>query len=150
MNLSELKSPIGSSKNKKRRGRGGASGHGKTSCRGHKGANARSGSTTHIGFEGGQMSLIRRLPKRGFTSKFREPYQIVNVESLNKFKDEAIVGEEELLAKGLIKNKRSNIKILGEGKLNKNLTVKAAAFSTGAKKKIEDAGGKAEIVSGVC
>lgn len=147
MNLSSLKAPMGAGKSKKRRGRGIGSGHGKTSCRGHKGQNARSGSGAHIGFEGGQMPLIRRMPKRGFTSKSSLFYQIVNLETLSKFKKDSVVDAKILREKRVIKSVDMPVKILGKGKLSKALIVKANAFSATAKKNIEDVGGRVEIVS---
>ena len=149
MNLSELKAPRGAVKRRKIRGRGAGSGHGKTSCRGHKGAKARSGPGTHMGFEGGQMPLIRRIPKRGFTSKFKVPYAVVNVEKLNTFKNNSVIDVGSLIDNKIVKKRNVPVKILGEGKITKPLTVKANAFSESAKKKIIEAGGKAEVVSGV-
>ncbi|NQT23075.1 MAG: 50S ribosomal protein L15 [Candidatus Omnitrophica bacterium] len=148
MKLSELKSPKGSLKRKKRLGRGAGSGHGKTSCRGHKGQKSRSGSGPHVGFEGGQMPLIRRIPKRGFTSKNRLVYQIVNTKTLNAFKKDSTVDAQALSEMGIVKALDAPIKILGDGELSKALTVKVSAFSASAKKRIEEAGGKVEIVSG--
>ena len=149
MKLSELKAPKGAVKKSKIRGRGASSGHGKTSCRGHKGAKARSGPGTHMGFEGGQMPLIRRLPKRGFTSKFKILYEIVNIENLNTFKNNSVVNVDALIENRIIRKRNVPVKILGEGKLTKSFTVKADAFSASAKKKIIEAGGKVEIVSSV-
>ena len=146
MDLSKITPPRGAVRNKKRRGRGQRSGHGKTSCRGHKGANARSGSTTHIGFEGGQMPLIRRLPKRGFNRDEHLEYQIVNIDNLGKASKDGVVDANGLLKKGMIKKLGLPVKILGAGEIDKPLTVKADAFSESAKTKIEKAGGKAEIV----
>ena len=149
MKLSQLKVPKGAVKKRKIRGRGAGSGHGKTSCRGHKGAKARSGPGTHMGFEGGQMPLIRRIPKRGFTSKFKILYEIVNIEKLNTFKNNSIVDVNALIENKIIKKRNVPVKILGEGKLTKSFTVKANAFSASAKKKIIEAGGKVEIVSSI-
>lgn len=149
MKLSELKVPKGAVKKRKIRGRGAGSGHGKTSCRGHKGAKARSGPGTHMGFEGGQMPLIRRIPKRGFTSKFKILYEIVNIEKLNTFKNNSVVNVNALIENKIIRKRNAPVKILGEGKLTKSFTVKADAFSASAKKKIIEAGGKVEIVSSV-
>lgn len=149
MQLSELKSPWGATKKRKRRGRGAASGHGKTSCRGHKGAKARSGPGTHMGFEGGQMPLIRRIPKRGFTSRKGILFEILNVEKLNFFKNNSVVDKNSLIESGIIKKANRPVKILGDGKLTKSLTVKANRFSGSAKKKILEAGGKVEIVTNI-
>lgn len=149
MKLSELKAPKGAAKKRKIRGRGAGSGHGKTSCRGHKGANARSGRGTHMGFEGGQMPLIRRIPKRGFTSKFKVLYEVVNIEKLNTFKNNSVVNADALIENKIIRKRNAPVKILGEGKITKSFTVKADAFSASAKKKIIEAGGKVEIVSNV-
>lgn len=146
MKLSELKAPRFSGKYKKRRGRGQRSGHGKTSCRGNKGANARSGPTTHIGFEGGQMPLIRRIPKRGFNHETATPFQIVNLLKLNMFQKDSVITAVELHKKGMIRKADGKVKILGSGNIEKALTVKANAFSVSAKGKIEKAGGKTEIV----
>ncbi len=147
MNLSNLIAPKKGFKRKKRVGRGSGSGHGKTCCRGHKGANSRSGTTQHLASEGGQMPLIRRMPKRGFSNISRVVFQIVNIEKLGKFKDGTTADVNFMIEKGLIKNSRTPVKILGKGKLAKNLTVKANAFSKSAKKAIEENGGKVEIVS---
>lgn len=146
MDLSALKAPKRAAKRRKRVGRGPASGHGKTSGHGNKGANARAGATTHIGFEGGQMPLIRRIPKRGFTSENKTFYQIINVEKLNAFKNNSIVDAESFLKLRLIRKRRKPIKVLGDGELKKPLTVRANVFSESAKKKIIEAGGKIEIV----
>lgn len=148
MNLSNLKTTKGAVKRAKRVGRGYGSGHGKTSGKGHKGANSRSGSTTHIGFEGGQMPLIRRIPKRGFTNAGKIVFQVVNVERLNDFSKSAVVGIDELFAKGIVRQKDAPVKILGNGEVKIALTVKANAFSKSAKIKIEQAGGKTELVPG--
>lgn len=149
MKLSELKVPKGAVKKRKIRGRGAGSGHGKTSCRGHKGAKSRSGPGTHMGFEGGQMPLIRRLPKRGFTSKFKILYEVVNIEKLNTFKNDSVVDANALIENKIVRKRNVPVKILGEGKLTKSFTVKADAFSASAKKKIIEAGGKVEIVSSI-
>ena len=146
MKLNEIGAPIGANRKTKRRGKGSGSGHGKTSCRGRKGALKRSGRTTRFGFEGGQMPLIRRIPKRGFNSLFRNAYQIVNVGSLNRFEVNAIIGPAELKQAGLIGSVKDDIKILGDGKLEKVLTVKAHKFSASAKKTIEAAGAKMELL----
>jgi len=148
MNLSQLRSPIGGRKRIKRVGRGNRSGHGKTSCKGNKGANARSGHTTHLGFEGGQMALIRRIPKRGFSHRAEKKYfQLVNVKDIDTFKEaETVIDAQLLLKKGLIKSAEAPVKVLGDGEIKKAHTVKANAFSQSAKEKIEKAGGKVEIV----
>lgn len=136
---------MGSNKNKKRVGRGTGSGHGKTSCRGHKGQNSRSGGGVRPGFEGGQMPLQRRLPKRGFTSTNKAEYCILNLSDLEKlgFND---VTPEKLLDEGVIKNPRDGVKILGMGEITRALKVKADAFSATAMKKIQAAGGTAEVL----
>ncbi|MEK7698014.1 MAG: 50S ribosomal protein L15, partial [Nitrospirota bacterium] len=121
------------------------SGHGKTSCRGHKGQKARTGGGTRVGFEGGQMPLHRRLPKRGFTNIFRKEYAVVNLKDLDKL-SESVVTPEVILEKGLIKDTKGGIKILGEGEIKKPITVKAHAFSASAKDKIIKAGGIAEVI----
>lgn len=146
MKMNEIGAPRGANRNTKRRGRGSGSGHGKTSCRGHKGAKARSGRTTRPGFEGGQMPLIRRLPKRGFNSSVRNSYQVVNVESLNHFRANSIVGPKEFKEAGFIGSEKKLVKILGDGKLTKVLTVKAHKLSGSAKKKMEEAGAKVEYL----
>jgi large subunit ribosomal protein L15 len=136
----------GEVKAKKRLGRGIGSGLGKTSGRGHKGQNARSGGGVRPGFEGGQMPLFRRLPKRGFTNVFKKEYDIVNISDLNKFEDGAEVTPEILKDMGIIKNKKDGLKILGNGEINSKITVKANSFSKSAIEKIEAAGGKAEVI----
>jgi large subunit ribosomal protein L15 len=146
MRLHDLKPAEGSKKRPKRVGRGIGSGHGKTSTRGHKGQNARSGGGVRPGFEGGQMPLIRRIPKRGFTNKFKKEYAIVNVEDLNVFEENTRVTPELLKEKGLIKQIKDGVKILGDGELKVKLEVVAHAFSSSAKEKIEAAGGKAEVI----
>ena len=146
MNLNELSPAPGSVKKSFRVGRGNGSGAGKTAGKGHKGQNARSGGGVRPGFEGGQMPLQRRIPKRGFNNIFGTRYAEVNVEELNRFEDGAEVDEKAIVEAGLLKNTRDGIKILGRGELQKKLTVKVAAFSQGAKSKIEAAGGKAEVV----
>jgi len=144
MKLHELKPAPGSRKRKKRVGRGTSSGHGKTATRGTKGQWAR--STVRPGFEGGQMPLYRRLPKRGFTNPLRKEYAIVNVEALNRFHEGTVVTPELLVAEKLVKNVKDGIKILGDGELKVKLTVQAHKFSRSAIEKIEAAGGKAEVV----
>ena len=146
MNLNELKPAEGSTKAKKRVGRGIGSEHGKTSCRGQKGQWARSGGGVRPGFEGGQMPLARRIPKRGFHNIFAKKYAQVNVSMLNDFEDGAEITTEKLLEKRIIRNAYDGVKVLGNGELTKKITVKAHAFSATAKEKIEAAGGKAEEV----
>jgi large subunit ribosomal protein L15 len=146
MKLHELSPAPGSVKEVKRIGRGHGSGQGKTAGKGHKGQNARSGGGVRPGFEGGQTTLARRIPKRGFNNIFRTEYATVNVSDLEKFVDGTVVDAELLKASGLIKKELDGVKILGNGELTKNLTVKAAKFSAAAKEKIEKAGGKAEVM----
>lgn len=146
MKLFELSPAAGSVKDVKRVGRGHGSGNGKTAGKGHKGQNARSGGGVRPGFEGGQMPMTRRIPKRGFNNIFATKYSTVNVSDLEKFVDGTVVDAELLAASGLIKKTANGIKILGNGELSKNLTVKAQAFSASAKEKIEKAGGKAEVM----
>ena len=147
MKLHELSPAEGSVKDGFRKGRGAGSGNGKTAGKGHKGQNARSGGGVRPGFEGGQLPLYRKLPKRGFNnSRFGKCYSEVNVKCLNKFNDGDVVDCAALLAQGIIKNVFDGVKILGEGELTKKLTVKAAVFSASAKEKIEAAGGKTEVV----
>lgn len=146
MKLNELKPALGSVTAPKRLGRGIGSGLGKTSGKGHKGAKARSGGGKGPGFEGGQMPLTRRLPKRGFTNIFATEYAIVNVSKLDMFEDGAVVGAKELIKAGLIKKELDGVKILGNGDLTKKLTVRAAKFTGAAKEKIEALGGKAEVI----
>ena len=144
MMLHELKPAAGSNKPAKRKGRGAASGNGKTAGYGHKGQKARSGSKK-AGFEGGQMPLQRRLPKRGFNTIFATVYTTVKVSDLNRFEDGAVVDTAALLKAGLIKKVNDGVKVLGNGDLTRKLTVEAAAFTASAKEKIEKAGGKAEV-----
>ena len=146
MYLHDLSPAEGSTSVKKRKGRGRASGMGKTSGRGHDGQKSRSGGGTRIGFEGGQMPLARRVPKRGFNNIFAKPLTAINLTALNRFDNGAVVGVEELLKSGVLTKCEYGVKVLGNGNLNKKLTVKAAAFSESAKQKIENAGGKAEVV----
>lgn len=146
MDLSNLKPAPGSKKKRKRVGRGDGSGHGKTSCRGHKGQGARSGGNTPPGFEGGQMPLQRRVPKRGFRNPFRKSASIINLGQLEVFASGSEVTPEILLERGLVRGKDERIKILGDGSLSKPLTVKAHGFSSKAKEKIEALGGKAELI----
>lgn len=145
MKLSDLAPAPGSRKNRKRVGRGPGSGHGKTSCRGHKGQNSRSGGGTKAGFEGGQMPLQRRLPKRGFTNIFRKEFVIVNVGMLNNLKETKIT-PDYLMEQGILKDIKNGVKILGNGEITKSLTVKAHAFSAAAKEKIEKAKGSIEVL----
>ena len=147
MRLHNLKPRPGAKHRTKRLGRGESSGHGKTSGRGGKGQTARSGSSIRIGFEGGQMPLIRRIPKRGYNNaRFKTVYLVVNVDKLNQFDDGARVDEAALRASGLADGKADGVKILGEGELTKKLTVVANKFSTTARQKIEAAGGSCEEV----
>ena len=146
MKIHELTPAADSNKAVKRVGRGHGSGNGKTAGKGHKGQNARSGGGVRIGFEGGQMPLARRIPKRGFNNIFATKYAIVNVSDLNKFKDGTEVDAELLKAAGLIKKEYDGVKILGNGELTAKLTVKAAKFSQSAVEKIEKAGGKTEVM----
>ncbi len=146
MKIQDIRRPKGANRPQKRVGRGPGSGHGKTSGRGSKGAKARSGATRRLGFEGGQMSLIRRLPKRGFTSTAKKVYQVVNVEQLNCFRKDSSVDKQTLKEAGIIKKINLPVKVLGDGKLSKALTVHAEAFSESARKKIQAAGGKVEVV----
>jgi len=146
MSIHELSSAKGSTSVAKRKGRGHGTGNGKTSGRGHKGQKSRSGGGTRIGFEGGQMPLARRVPKRGFNNIFAKPLTAVNLASLNKFKSGATVDKEQLMESGILSKCEYGVKILGNGTLKKKLTVKASAFSETAKQKIEEAGGKAEVV----
>ncbi len=146
MKLHELSPAEGSVKAAFRKGRGAGSGNGKTAGKGHKGQNARSGGGVRLGFEGGQIPLYRRLPKRGFTNAFAKEFAIVNVEALNAFEDGAVVNAEALLAKGVIKKELDGVKVLGRGEITKKVTVQAAIFSASAKEKIESVGGKCEVV----
>ena len=146
MNLNELSPVMGSTHVAKRKGRGSATGNGKTAGRGHKGQKARSGGKIRIGFEGGQMPLARRIPKRGFNNIFAKPLTAVNVVVLNRFKDGSVVDAQALLDEGIIHDCPHGLKVLGNGTVTAKVTVKAAAFSESAKEKIEQAGGKAEVV----
>ena len=147
MKLHELTPAAGSTTVAKRKGRGAGSGNGKTAGKGHKGQNARSGGGVRPGFEGGQMPLQRRLPKRGFKNHFATVYANVNLNDLEaRFEEGAVVDTEAIIASGLIKKPMDGIKVLGNGTLTKKLTVKAAAFSASAKEKIEAAGGSAEVM----
>ena len=146
MKINELSPAPGSTKEAKRKGRGIATGNGKTAGRGHKGQKARSGGGVRVGFEGGQMPLARRIPKRGFHNIFAKPLEFVNVSELNVFEDGATVTAQSLLDAGILSKCRYGVKILGNGELQKKLTVSVNAFSQSAKEKIEAAGGKAEVL----
>lgn len=146
MRVHDLAPAEGSAKKSKRVGRGIGSGRGKTSTRGHKGQNARSGGGVRPGFEGGQMPLYRRIPKRGFTNIFKKQFVAVNIDELNKFDEDTKVTPELLIEKGIIKKIKDGVKILGNGQLNVKLHVVANAFSKTAKAKIEAAGGKTEVI----
>ena len=146
MELHHLSPAPGSTSVAKRKGRGAGTGNGKTAGRGHKGQKARSGGGVRIGFEGGQMPLARRIPKRGFHNIFAKPLESVNVSALEKFEDGAVVDAKALLDAGILSKCTYGVKILGNGEITKKLTVKASAFSESAKAKIEAAGGKAEVV----
>ncbi len=146
MKLHELSPVAGSTFEGKRKGRGHGSGNGKTGGRGHKGQKARSGGKVRAGFEGGQMPLARRIPKRGFHNVFAKPLTAVNVAALNRFADGAVVDAAALIEAGVISSCPNGLKVLSNGTLTKKITVKAAAFSASAKEKIEQAGGKAEVV----
>ena len=146
MKLHELKANEGARHSRKRVGRGTGSGHGKTSCRGHKGQNSRSGGGVRPGFEGGQTPLFKRLPKRGFTNVNRKEYAVVNVEDLNVFEKDSVVTIENLQEKGLVKKVYNGVKVLGDGKLEVALTVKANKFSKAAEAAITSAGGTIEVI----
>lgn len=146
MKLHELSPAEGSTKTNWRRGRGTGSGNGKTAGKGHKGQNARSGGGVRIGFEGGQLPLYRKHPKRGFHNKFATVYSVVNVDALNVFEDGDVVNLAALMEKGIIRKANDGLKVLGNGEISKKLTVEASVFSTTAKEKIEAAGGKTEVI----
>ncbi len=146
MQIQDLSPIPGSTHVDKRKGRGHATGNGKTAGRGHKGQKARSGGGVRIGSEGGQMPLARRIPKRGFNNIFAKPLETVNLSALDKFEDGAVIDAEALLGAGIISKCKYGVKILGNGEITKKFDVKAAAFSETAKQKIEAAGGKAEVV----
>lgn len=146
MELHELKPSVGSRKERKRKGRGIATGNGKTAGKGHKGQNARSGGGVRPGFEGGQMPIFRRLPKRGFKNPNRTEYAIVNLDTLNLFKEGTEVTPELLVETGAVKNAKNGIKVLGNGSLEQKLTVKAHKFSGSAKEAIVAAGGTTEVI----
>ena len=146
MKLHELSPAAGSAVKPYRKGRGAGSGNGKTAGKGHQGQNARSGGGVKPGFEGGQLPLYRRLPKRGFTNHFATVYSVVNVEALNVFEDGAVVDMAALMAAGIVRKANDGLKILGRGEITKKLTVRANVFSASAKEKIEAVGGTAEEV----
>jgi len=146
MKLHELSPAPGSVSERKRKGRGPGSGNGKTAGKGHKGQKARSGGGVRPGFEGGQMPLSRRLPKRGFHNMFAKQYAVINVSALNRFEDGSVVNFQVLKEAGVVSKALDGLKILGRGEITKKLTVQASAFSQSAKQKIEAAGGKAEVV----
>lgn len=145
MNLHNLHPAEGSTHVGKRKGRGHGTGNGKTAGRGHKGQGARSGGGVRVGFEGGQMPLSRRVPKRGFNNIFAKPLEIINLSALNAFEDGAVVTAEALIEKGILDKCEYGYKVLGNGKVTKKVTVEASAFSKSAKEAIEAAGGKAEV-----
>ena len=145
MKIEDLKPAPGSTKKTKRVGRGIGSGHGKTSCKGHKGQKARSGGPKGPAFEGGQMPLQRRLPKRGFKNRFTIEYAIVNLKDISKMEGTDIITAETLIEQGIIKDLKNGLKVLGEGEIKRPLTIKADAFSASATAKIAAAGGKAEV-----
>ena len=146
MNMHELSPAAGSTHAGKRKGRGAGTGNGKTAGRGHKGQGARSGGGVRVGFEGGQMPLARRVPKRGFNNIFAKPLEIVNLSALNAFADGETVTVQALLDKGILSKCQYGYKVLGNGKVTKKVTVQASAFSASAKEAIEAAGGKAEVM----
>ena len=146
MKLHELSPVMGSTHVGKRKGRGVGTGNGKTAGRGHKGLKARSGGHVRVGFEGGQMPLARRIPKRGFNNIFAKPLTAVNLTALNRFEDGAVVDAQALVDAGILSSCPNGLKVLSNGNLTKKITVQAAAFSESAKEKIEQAGGKAEVV----
>ncbi|MGI6257246.1 MAG: 50S ribosomal protein L15 [Anaerovoracaceae bacterium] len=146
MKLHELKAADGATKKPKRKGRGSGSGLGKTAGRGHKGQNSRSGGGVRIGFEGGQMPLYRRIPKRGFTNIWAKKYTELNVDVFNRFEEGTVITPDLLAEMGIVKQVKDGIKILGNGNLEKKVTIKAQKFSKTAVEKIESAGGKAEVI----
>ncbi len=146
MKLHELSPAVGSTAPAWRKGRGPGSGNGKTAGKGHKGQNARSGGGVRPGFEGGQIPLYRKLPKRGFHNKFATNYAIVNLDQLNGFEDNAVVSLETLVEAGIIRRELCGLKVLGRGEITKKLTVQAKVFSASAKEKIEAVGGKTEVI----
>jgi len=146
MRIEDIRPAEGSTKNRKRVGRGFGSGHGKTSCKGHKGQKARSGGTKGAGFEGGQMPLQRRLPKRGFNNIFKKEFAVVNLDIIDALKDDAVITPELLIERGVIKKMKDGLKVLASGSIQRPVTIKANAFSTSAAAKIEAAGGKTEVI----
>ena len=146
MKINELSPPGGSRINKKRVGRGPGSGHGKTSCRGHKGQRSRSGGGPRPGFEGGQMPLQRRLPKRGFTNIFKKQYAVININDLNRFAPDSSLDMEVLKKAGLFKKVRDGVKLLGNGEISHPVVIKVHKVSRTAQEKIEAAGGKVEVI----
>ena len=146
MRIEDIKPAEGSTKNRKRVGRGVGSGHGKTACKGHKGQKARSGGTKGAGFEGGQMPLQRRVPKRGFKNIFKKEYAIVNLDIINGLKDDVVITPELLIERGIIKKVKDGLKVLAVGNIQRPVTIKANAFSSSAAAKIEAAGGKTEVI----
>lgn len=146
MKLHELRAVAGATKKTKRRGRGTATGQGKTGGRGMNGQNSRSGGGTRLGFEGGQMPLYRRIPKRGFTNIWKTEYTILNLDAFNRFEEGAVVTPDMLREAGLVKQVKDGIKVLGDGALEKKITIQAQKFSKTALEKIEAAGGKAEVI----
>ena len=146
MRLHELKAAEGATKVRKRKGRGQGTGQGTTGGRGMNGQNSRSGGGVRLGFEGGQMPLYRRIPKRGFTNRFAKEFAEVNVVDLNRFEEGTVVDFDLMLQSGLVKQVKDGVKVLGNGELKKKLTVKAEKFSKSAAEKIEKAGGKAEVI----
>ncbi|MFZ6016491.1 MAG: 50S ribosomal protein L15 [Nitrospirota bacterium] len=147
MRIEDLRPAKGSRRKDKRIGRGIGSGHGKTACKGHKGQRARSGGAKGPGFEGGQMPLQRRLPKRGFKNRFKTEYAIINLEDINRLNGLDIITSDILMERGIIKNLKDGLKVLGEGEINRPITVKANAFSASALVKIAAAGGKCELIT---
>jgi large subunit ribosomal protein L15 len=146
MRIHELSPAEGSKKKRKRVGRGQGSGHGKTCCRGHKGQRSRSGGQLRLGFEGGQMPLQRRLPKRGFTNIFRKEFNIINIKDLNRFEPNSTIDMDALREAGLVNRARGDIKLLGEGEISHPMVIKVDKVSKAARAKIETAGGKVEVV----
>ena len=146
MRIEDIRPAEGSTKNRKRVGRGVGSGHGKTAGKGHKGQKARSGGTKGAGFEGGQMPLQRRLPKRGFTNIFKKEYAVVNLNAIDAMKGDAVITPELLVERGVIKKMKDGLKVLANGNIQRSVTVKANAFSAAATAKIEAAGGKTEVI----
>jgi large subunit ribosomal protein L15 len=146
MKIHDLSPRKNARKPRKRVGRGPGTGHGKTSCRGHKGQKSRSGGKVRPGFEGGQMPLQRRLPKRGFTNIFKEDYTVINIRDLERFSDEKILGIEELKKAGLVRKENAKVKLLGEGEISRPLEIRVHRASRTARQKVETAGGKVEFL----